>query len=176
MSPALLRAAAAAGLAGWFGVALFGLAGVAAHAGLLPPPPDQPIAFSHRVHVHEKRLPCDACHVHAGTSPSAGIPSVERCLSCHRAVATDRPEVRKILRARADSEPIAWVRVHTLPDHVFFTHERHVRALGPDACRLCHGEVEAMEAARRVRSLEMGMCVACHRAAGAPLECLTCHK
>ena len=142
-----------------------------------PPSPgdssEQPIAFSHRVHVNDVELNCQLCHVYARRSPVAGIPSVERCAGCHRVVLPDRPEIQKVLRYWEDEEPIPWVRVHDLPDHVRFTHKRHVRA--GVACQECHGDVAQMEIAQQVVPLTMGWCVTCHQERHAPLDCLTCH-
>ena len=146
-------------------------------AGPTPVPPsdpsDQPIAFSHRLHVNDVELDCQLCHVYARRSPVAGIPSVERCVGCHRVVSPDRPEIQKVLRYWEDEAPIPWVRVHDLPDYVRFTHKRHVRA--GVVCQECHGDVAQMEIARQVAPLTMGWCVTCHQERHAPLDCLTCH-
>jgi hypothetical protein len=136
--------------------------------------PDQPIAFSHRVHAGEFRIPCQYCHAAADRSSVAGIPSVERCMGCHQLTARTRPEVVKLTDYWTRGVPIPWVRVHSLPRFVYFSHKRHVRRDVP--CQACHGQVEAMDVLRRVASLEMGWCVACHRERRASLDCLTCHQ
>lgn len=96
------------------------------------------------------------------------------CADCHLKVATDKPEVKKLMKYWEDKQPVPWNKVHNLPWHVHFTHKRHIKA-GID-CSVCHGEVRAMTTARQVRSLEMGWCVNCHREKGAPTDCLVCHK
>ena len=133
----------------------------------------QPIAFSHRLHANDVELDCQLCHVYARRSPVAGIPSVERCVGCHRTMLRDRPEIQKILGYWDAEEPIPWIRVHDLPDYVRFTHKRHVRA--GVVCQECHGDVAQMEIAQQVAPLTMGWCITCHQERQAPLDCLTCH-
>ena len=134
---------------------------------------DQPIAFSHRHHVTEIGIDCQFCHTYARRSPVAGIPSVQTCVGCHRVILNEQPEIQKVLQYWEDEAPIPWVRVHDLPDHVRFTHKRHVRA--GLACEVCHGDVSQMEAAVRVESLSMGWCLSCHDNEQAPNDCLICH-
>ncbi len=162
-------------------VLLAALAGGPAACGWsAPPAPAQPIRFSHRVHVGENLVGCTSCHAYAERSPVAGIPSMQRCQGCHRFVKEDPQNARvtgeiKALLARIDEgAPIRWVRVHRLPDHVFFTHERHVR--NGVRCEECHGKVEAMDEDRQVAPLTMGWCLDCHHARRAAADCLTCHR
>ena len=158
----------------YFGVLLLGTAGLWIswyRAGLSP---DQPIAFPHTIHVSKLNLPCNFCHIFVDRSRHAGAPPVEKCMSCHRTIATEREEIRKLTRHYEEKEPIEWNRVYSLPEFVYFSHKRHVKA-GVD-CTNCHGQVGAMEKIRRVSSLKMGWCVSCHRARGAPRDCATCHK
>jgi len=136
--------------------------------------PEQPIAFSHRVHIEKVGLDCNRCHYYADKSIHAGIPAVKVCMDCHEKVATDRPEVKKLLKYWQDKEPIPWLKVHNLAWHVHFTHKRHIKA--DIQCARCHGELKAMDTARKVGSLNMGWCVSCHRQNHAPTDCLTCHK
>jgi hypothetical protein len=138
--------------------------------------PDQPIAFSHKIHVGRVGLECQFCHETVSTSTFAGIPPVQKCMSCHRNVATDRPEVQKLTGYWEREEPMEWNRVHRIRirNHVFFSHKAHIRK-GID-CSMCHGEVRYMDKIRRVRSLEMGWCVSCHKQNGGPTDCLTCHQ
>jgi predicted CXXCH cytochrome family protein len=94
-------------------------------------------------------------------------------VGCHTTIAKERPEVLKLMGYWDRSEPIPWERVHDLPDFVRFNHKRHV--LAEVECRECHGDVQSMEAAQQVNSLEMGFCLECHRRRGASTDCLTCH-
>lgn len=136
--------------------------------------PDQPIAFPHTIHAGKLSLPCDFCHLFVGRSREAGAPPLEKCMSCHRTVATDRDEIRKLTRFYEEKQPVEWIRIHSLPDFIYFSHKRHVKA-GVD-CSECHGNVREMKKIRRVSSLKMGWCVSCHRVRGASRDCATCHK
>jgi hypothetical protein len=154
------------------------------------PPPSQPMSFSHKVHAGDNQIGCSACHAYAERAPVAGLPSQARCQGCHKFVKedADRPQLTEAMKPlvawlrRRPPEPIPWVRVHRLPDHVLFTHQRHVTA--GVKCQACHGEVEKMEQVRQVSSLLMGWCLECHRRKQAEkpgrlthlTECLTCHK
>lgn len=145
---------------------------------------EQPIAFSHRLHAGEKQIPCQYCHAYAKRSIVAGVPSVQTCMGCHSLIGVRKPEIRKVAAYWEQRQPIPWVRIHQLPDFVYFPHKRHVRA--GVRCQECHGAVETMEEIRQVSSLEMGWCVGCHLEVtrthrfGATVEpsvdCATCHK
>ena len=138
--------------------------------------PEQPIAFSHRIHAAENEIPCLYCHTSARRSTSAGVPSVNKCVSCHQNVATERPQIRKVMNYWNTKEPIPWVKVHDLPDFVYFPHKRHVQA-GLE-CQTCHGPVETMDKITRVAPLKMGWCLDCHTNEHVEhgRDCLTCHK
>jgi len=133
----------------------------------------QPIAFSHRVHAGTNAIPCQLCHTYARRGPVAGIPSVQRCVQCHQTVTPEEPEVVKLMAYWKDKKPIAWLRVHDLPDYVRFTHKPHVVA--GVACQSCHGDVAKMESAVQIESLSMGWCLNCHKERHAPTDCLVCH-
>ena len=149
------------------------LAGAPVIASRAESPHVQPIAFSHRVHAQDHAIPCLYCHAYARRGPVAGLPSVQRCAGCHMTIAKDRPEVAKLMDYWDRGQPIPWERVHDLPDFVRFNHKRHV--LAQVDCRECHGDVQRMEAAQQVKSLEMGFCLECHRRRSASTDCLTCH-
>lgn len=136
--------------------------------------PAQPIAFSHQIHIEKVGLECTTCHKYADKSPQAGIPAMSICMDCHKDVAKDRPEIVKLTEYWNKKEPIPWNKVHRQPWHVHFIHKRHIKA--GFECARCHGEVKAMTSVRKVRTLEMGWCVTCHRENNAPTDCLTCHK
>jgi len=137
--------------------------------------PKQPIEFPHNIHV-EKGLACtEYCHESVTKGPEAGLPSVNTCLICHAAIATDKPRIQKIT---ADSEKgidLAWQRVYgyTQAAHVKFNHAPHIRA--NVECSTCHGDIAHQTVAQRNVVLGMGECVTCHREKNAPNDCLTCH-
>jgi hypothetical protein len=133
----------------------------------------QPIAFSHLIHAGTNAIPCQLCHTYARRGPVAGIPSVQRCVQCHQTIVPERPEIAKLMEYWKAKKPIAWVRVHDLPDYVRFTHKRHV--LAGVACQNCHGDVAKMEAAVQTAPLTMGWCLTCHTERHAPTDCLACH-
>ncbi len=155
-----------------------------------PRVPAQPMRFSHKVHAGDNRIGCTSCHAWVDRSPVAGMPSMARCRGCHKFVKQDPESPRltdemKPLVAKLGEDPltpIAWVRVHRLPDHVRFGHAPHVRA--GVRCRECHGDVEKMDEARQFASLLMGWCLECHhrRQSERPDElarltdCVTCHR
>jgi len=135
--------------------------------------PTQPITFSHKLHAGSNGMPCLYCHRSAQTSRIAGIPAVADCRACHRYISTESPEISKLIGYWDRQEPIAWVRVNSLPDHVYFPHMMHIRA-GVD-CSVCHGQVASMERISRTASLKMGWCLNCHRQHKASIDCWACH-
>jgi len=135
--------------------------------------PLQPLAFSHKTHAGANGINCLFCHRYAARSPVAGIPAVADCRACHLYIAADAPEIKKLMGYWDRKEPIPWVRVHKVPDHVYFPHMMHLRA--GLACSTCHGEVAAMERITRKASLKMGWCLECHRQHKASIDCWTCH-
>lgn len=156
--------------------------------------PEQPINFSHKVHAADNSIPCQYCHIYADKSTVSGVPSVQKCMGCHKIIKTDSPEIQKVASYWEKKEPIPWVKVYNLPDYVYFSHKRHVKALVP--CQRCHGDVAKMDRITRqtvifgvpfvrVSPLKMGWCLDCHKNGakefiGGPVrngtDCWTCHK
>ena len=141
---------------------------------LLDRSPVQPIAFSHKKHAGENAIPCLFCHRSAPKSRVAGIPAVADCRSCHQFIARDAAEIKKLEGYWEKEQPIPWVRVYGVPDHVYFPHMMHIRA--GLVCSGCHGDVAAMERITRSVKLNMGWCLDCHRKHKASIDCWTCHK
>src|SRR5579871_6341091 len=125
-------------------------------------PPPQPIPFSHKLHAGDNQIGCGTCHSYAAHSPIAGIPSMARCNGCHKFVAKDKPNVQLVEKAFEDGQPLVWSRIYRVPDHVFFTHERHIGA--GLRCQECHGDVEKMDVIEKKAPLTMGWCLSCHHA------------
>ena len=123
--------------------------------------PGQPIPYSHKVHAGVLKIPCLYCHSGALRSRQAGIPTVEKCMNCHRVTKTDSPHIRTLAALHAAGEPLQWKRVHALPDHVYFDHRPHVSA--GILCQTCHGEVQTMDVVVQNMSMRMGNCLGCHR-------------
>ena len=128
--------------------------------------PDQPIKFSHKIHGKENKIDCLFCHNSPEFSRESGIPTTNICMICHNkiktGVMTGQFEINKIRKSFENKKPIEWVKVHNLPDHVFFSHAQHV-SVGKIECRTCHGDIEEMHITRQYATLSMGWCVKCHR-------------
>jgi cytochrome c551/c552 len=149
--------------------------------------PVQPIHYSHKIHSGANQIECQYCHSSARVSKHSGIPSLNVCMNCHENIAEYNGEedlekgytkefytneIKKLYKAvgwneetqsyTGDTEPIKWVRIHNLPDFVYFNHAQHVSVAGVD-CNKCHGPVEEMEILYQYSSLTMGWCIDCHR-------------
>lgn len=152
------------GLGGWAFLDTFSNVGYA---------PAQPVPFSHKLHAGTRKIPCLYCHSSAERSRYATVPSVNVCMNCHTVVRTDRPGVQMVQSLYQAEQTIPWVRVHRVPDYVYFSHRWHV-AKGI-ACQTCHGQVQNMDVIRQDQNLKMGWCISCHRKNKASQECNTCH-
>jgi cytochrome c553 len=128
--------------------------------------PDQPVKFSHKVHVGENNIDCKYCHTTVEQGKSAGIPATNLCMNCHVIIRegthSGKFEIAKIVDAVEKKKPIEWVRIHNLPEHVFFSHAVHVGS-GKLDCTQCHGQVQEMDIMKQHSDLSMGWCVNCHR-------------
>ena len=152
--------------------------------------PAQPIFYSHKVHAGINQINCLYCHGSAWDSKTAGVPTVNICMNCHKAITeyTKGPklfkadgeevngtqEIAKIYKAAgfdpakpnawdpSKAKPLEWIKIHNLPDHVFFSHAQHVRA-GKVQCQTCHGEITGMDEVKQFAELSMGWCINCHR-------------
>ena len=136
--------------------------------------PEQPVHFSHELHAGQYKIQCLYCHSSAERAAHSAVPSLNICMNCHLVVATDKADIQKVADAYNNNKPIAWKKVHMLPDFVKFNHEAHVAKFGaPKACHKCHGPVESMETLYQYSSLSMGWCVNCHRQPEnqAPVSC-----
>jgi len=147
--------------------------------------PEQPIAFSHKVHAGENGVDCNYCHSSARNSKHSGIPSANVCMNCHTYISegaiTGTTEISKIYDAIGfdpdtrtyidgyKQKPIKWVRIHNLPDLAYFNHSQHVVA-GKIECQTCHGPIEEMDVVYQHAELTMGWCVECHRTTEVAME------
>lgn len=138
--------------------------------------PEQPIKFSHAIHAGQNQIDCQYCHSGVEKSKHAYIPSTTVCMNCHKYVQEGpkygKEEIAKIYEAAGwdvdqqaytkPAKPVEWVKIHQLPDHVYFNHAQHVKVGGLD-CQTCHGNVQEMELVEQFAPLSMGWCVNCHR-------------
>ena len=138
--------------------------------------PTQPIRFSHALHAGTHKIDCQYCHSTAYKGKASNIPSLNTCMNCHKNVSkgpkygTD--EIAKIYAAvgwdvttktfSKPQKPVEWIRIHNLPDHVYFNHSQHVNA-GKVQCQTCHGPIETMDEVYQYAPLSMGWCINCHR-------------
>ncbi len=122
---------------------------------------DQPVPFSHEHHVGEDGIDCRFCHSSVEESAFAGMPSTEVCMNCHSHVWADSPMLAPVRDSFRRDEPLAWTRVHDLPDFAYFDHGIHV-ASGV-GCVECHGRVDRMPLLFRAATLQMEWCLDCHR-------------
>jgi len=134
----------------------------------------QPISFSHRIHVTEKKLSCVMCHSEVFDTDRAGIPPLETCLLCHSRIITHHPQILRLTEYYDHNRPVEWNRIAYLPDLCFFSHQAHIFR-GFD-CGKCHGEVDKMDRVVLVNNFQMGFCIQCHRDEGASHDCLFCHR
>jgi hypothetical protein len=122
---------------------------------------DQPVPFSHKHHAGELGIDCRYCHTSVETSAFAGIPPTQTCMNCHKQIWLDSPMLEPVRASFRTGESIEWVRVHDLPDFVYFNHSIHVRqGIG---CTSCHGRVDKMNLTWQEAPLQMEWCLSCHR-------------
>ena len=155
--------------------------------------PIQPIHYSHRIHAGSNGINCNYCHSAARVGKHSNIPSLNVCMNCHKNIAevsdtTATPdhskafydgEIQKLYKAvgwdqttqsyTGKTEPVKWVRIHNLPDFVYFNHSQHVTVAGV-ACQTCHGPVQTYEVMKQFSPLTMGWCIDCHRKTDVKME------
>ena len=155
--------------------------------------PIQPIHYSHKIHAGDNEINCKYCHSAARVSKNAGIPSLNVCMNCHKNIAevaetTATPEyskafydeqIQKLYTAvgwdkttqsyTGKTQPVKWVRIHNLPDFVYFNHSQHVTVAGIE-CQTCHGPVQEYEIQKQFAPLTMGWCIDCHRKTDVKME------
>jgi hypothetical protein len=123
--------------------------------------PEQPVPYSHALHAGELGIDCRYCHSTVEVAAKAAIPPTQTCMNCHARIRAKSPKLIPVQESYATGRPIAWVRVHDLPDYAYFDHSAHVaRGVG---CVSCHGRVDKMEVVHQAESLSMGWCLDCHR-------------
>jgi hypothetical protein len=134
----------------------------------------------HDIHAGQYKMQCQYCHYSVEVSPEPGIPSVQTCMGCHLVIggrdSSHQAEIKKLRQAWTEKKPVEWVRVHYLPRHAHFPHQRHIKALGPNACATCHGDVQRMPQVFKVNNVDrMGFCITCHVERKVSRDCSVCH-
>lgn len=143
-----------------------------------PEPIVQPIQYNHNIHVEQEGMECIDCHRYVEDKPYATIPQVDICSDCHGGDPISESAEEEILLGQLENdEEIAWRRIYEVPDHVYFSHRRHV-TLGEIACSTCHGNVaqQVVPVPAPVNRLSMEWCMGCHRDNQVSTDCLTCHR
>ncbi len=124
--------------------------------------PEQPVPYSHALHVGELGMDCLYCHNTVDQSAHAAVPPAETCMNCHARIHAESPSLQPVRDAFVKDEPLKWVRVHDTPDYVYFNHSAHVmRGVG---CESCHGRIDQMEVVFQAKPLTMQWCLDCHNA------------
>lgn len=123
--------------------------------------PKQPVPYSHKLHAGDMGMDCRYCHNTVERGASAAVPPTETCMNCHATVKTTSPKLEKIRESWAKDIPVEWVRIHNLPDYVYFDHSAHLNA--GVGCESCHGRVDQMVTVGQKEPLSMGWCLECHR-------------
>jgi hypothetical protein len=124
--------------------------------------PVQPIPFSHALHNGQLGIDCRYCHTAVDKAAHSNVPTTETCMNCHERVKAKSAKLEPLRESWATNMPVKWVKVHDLPDFVYFNHSAHVtRGI---SCVSCHGRVDTMERITQVEKLSMGWCLDCHRA------------
>ncbi|MBP1225625.1 c-type cytochrome [Flavobacterium sp. 1355] len=155
--------------------------------------PIQPIHYSHKIHAGDNEINCKYCHSASRVSKTAGIPSLNVCMNCHKNISEVAEttataeyskafydgEIQKLYDAvgwdktkqayTGKTKPVKWVRIHNLPDFVYFNHSQHVSVAGIE-CQTCHGPVQEFEIMKQYSKLTMGWCVDCHRKTDVKME------
>jgi len=139
----------------------------------VPPAPEQPIPFSHRVHI-AKGLDCKGCHPVPEPGDFATIPETAKCMACHREIKKESPAIQRLAEFHEQNKAIEWRRVYRLPDYVFFSHKEHI-AKAEATCETCHGPVPERDALRKEKDISMAACMECHRSKQASIACNYCH-
>ncbi len=123
--------------------------------------PRQPVPYSHALHAGQLGIDCRYCHTTVETASFAAIPPTQTCMNCHQKVRAQSEKLIAVRESFTTGLPIPWIRVHDLPDYVYFNHSAHVsRGIG---CVSCHGRVDRMEEVQQDQPLTMGWCLGCHR-------------
>jgi menaquinone reductase, multiheme cytochrome c subunit len=149
-------------------LALLVLGGAAAYAYFSYPDvidtgytPVQPVPYSHKLHVGQIGMDCYYCHNTVYKAGYAAVPPTETCMNCHVRVKPQSPRLELVRQSYKTGKPIEWIKVHKVPEYVYFNHQAHVSA--GVSCVSCHGRVDQMVEVKQMQPLSMGWCLECHR-------------
>jgi hypothetical protein len=124
--------------------------------------PPQPVPYSHALHAGDLGMDCRYCHNTVERAAFAALPATQTCMNCHTNILPDSPALLPVRQSWATGKPVQWVKVHDLPDYVYFNHSSHLaKGVG---CVSCHGRIDQMDQVYQAQPLSMGWCLNCHRA------------
>jgi formate-dependent nitrite reductase cytochrome c552 subunit len=138
------------------------------------PAPVQPVIFNHKKHIAEAKMTCNDCHEPSRNGSTLAMPQPAKCMLCHVAVATDKPDIKRIADAVRNNQLLQWVRVYQVPSFVTFSHKVHTSSGA--RCDDCHGPVAQRDVIALEKDISMGGCISCHSQKAAPTVCDTCHQ
>ena len=123
--------------------------------------PVQPVPFSHALHNGQLGIDCRYCHIGVDQGATSTVPTAQTCMNCHSVIRTDSAALAPVRESYASGDPIKWVKIHQVPDYVYFNHAVHVnRGI---SCVECHGQINEMDVVTHSKPLSMGFCLDCHR-------------
>jgi hypothetical protein len=123
--------------------------------------PVQPVPFDHSLHAGQLGLDCRYCHAAVEKSGTSSVPTAQTCMNCHSAIKTQSPLLEVVRQSYQTGDPVPWVKIHAVPDYVYFNHSVHVnRGI---SCVECHGKVNEMPVVRQDQPQSMSWCLDCHR-------------
>jgi len=122
--------------------------------------PEQPVEYSHRLHVGELGLDCQYCHTNVKDASHSNVPATQTCMNCHSQIRTESLKLLPVRESWATGQSIEWIKVHKLPDYARFSHAVHTN--NGVGCESCHGRIDQMEVVFQSEPLSMGWCLECH--------------
>ncbi len=123
--------------------------------------PKQPVPFSHALHAGQLGIDCRYCHIGVDKGPNSTLPATQICMNCHSSIKTTSEKLNPVFESWKTGRPVPWVRVHDLPDYVYYNHSAHVNR--GVSCVECHGRIDQMDVVQQAKPLSMGWCLECHR-------------
>jgi menaquinone reductase, multiheme cytochrome c subunit len=130
--------------------------------------PKQPVPYSHKLHAGNLGMDCLYCHNTVDKSSYAAVPATQTCMNCHSKVKAQDMVLAPVRESWEQDKPIPWIKIHRLPDYVYFNHSAHVNS--GVSCVSCHGRVDQMVEVKQVETLAMSWCLDCHRNPAARLR------
>jgi menaquinone reductase, multiheme cytochrome c subunit len=130
--------------------------------------PEQPVPYSHALHAGKLGIDCRYCHSTVERAAMAALPPTDLCMNCHKGIFADSAKLAEIRHSYETGEPVRWLKIHDLPDYVYFNHSAHLNS--GVGCVECHGPIHQMEVVQQEKSLSMAWCVECHRSPAAFLR------